>query len=151
MRCKYCSIFIPPVLTKSKRFSPMWRRMFKSGQKTRGFFRWILGEGRICFWYDTWLSDVPLVSFVGDGVAAQPQKVSDFWIGEHWDEEELWRLNEEWGVPAKIIEQIIQVPFDRGVLDRGRWAPTANGNFSVASAWDLVRNRAEKKEVHKLI
>ena len=72
-------------------------------------------------------------------------------MGDQWNEEELWLLAEEVGLPDEIVEEILQVPFDREIRDRGRWKLTGSGDFSSSSAWDLVRNRAEKRLIHELI
>ncbi|XP_042065487.1 uncharacterized protein LOC121809004 [Salvia splendens] len=53
----------------------------------------------------------------------------DFWMGNHWNEEELWILVEEVGLPDEVIGKILQTPFDRREKDRGRWKSTGNGTF----------------------
>ena len=148
---KFCSISFPLVLSRSNRFSPMWRRMFKAGLKYKECFGWVLGEGIISFWYDTWLLDVPLASLCGPQSTPFPQRVCDFWIEDEWDEEELWRVFVEQGVPLEVIEKILLIPFDRGERDRARWRPSPNGNFSVSSAWEVVRHRAEKRTIYDFI
>ncbi|XP_047978624.1 uncharacterized protein LOC125220501 [Salvia hispanica] len=106
---KYCSTSIPMVTYRSNRFSPIWRRMFKVGNLCREQIRWVIGEGNISFWHDSW-----------------------------WNEMELWLLADEVGLADEIVEDILQVPINRREKDRGRWKFSGNGNFSIASAWELV-------------
>ena len=77
--------------------------------------------------------------------------VNELWVGDRWNEMELWILAEEVGLPDEIVEDILQVPFNRREKDRGRWKPSSCGNFSTASAWELVRPRSDRRLVHEMI
>lgn len=72
-------------------------------------------------------------------------------MGDHWDEVKVRMLVEEEGLQEEIAEKILQTPFDRGVRDRGRWKLSGNGDFTTASAWDLVRKRAGKRLILEMI
>ena len=68
----------------------------------------------------------------------KPLNINDFWVGDEWNEMELWLVAEVVGLADEVIEEILHVPFDRGEQDRGRWKLTCDGNFSSSSAWDWL-------------
>ncbi|XP_042056303.1 uncharacterized protein LOC121800878 [Salvia splendens] len=148
---KYCSISFPIVMYRSNRFSPMWRRLFKVGNICPEQVRWVLGDGNINVWYDSWVLNTPLASLCSSSPTYPSLKVNELWAGEQWDEEKVRLLVEEEGFPEEIAEKILQTPFDRGARDRGRWKLSGNGDFSLASAWELVRNRAGKRLIFEMI
>ncbi|XP_042051501.1 uncharacterized protein LOC121796786 [Salvia splendens] len=95
-----------------------WRFREQDSLWAREQVRWVVGEGNINFWFDSWVTNYP--------------------------------LREEEGLPEEVVERILQIPIDNGVRDRGRWKLSRNGEFSTASAWELVRSRAERNEcVHR--
>ena len=91
----------------------------------------MLGEGNISFWHDTWVGNVPLADLCSPGTSLSSLKVSELWEGDQWNEFELWLLVEEVGLPDGVVEEILQVPFDKRNKDRERWKLTGNGNFSI--------------------
>ncbi|XP_042065480.1 uncharacterized protein LOC121808994 [Salvia splendens] len=148
---KYCSISFPLVAYMSNRFSPMWRRLFKVGDLCREQVRWVVGNRNISFWHDSWVLDYPLANLCNSRQTRPSLKVNDLWEGEQWNERDLWVMAEEEGLPEEIVEKILQIPFDKRDRDRGRWKLTVNGQFTLASAWDLVRNRAGKRLIFEII
>ena len=139
------------VAYRSQRFSPMWRRLFKVGSLCRAQTRWVPRDGNINVWHDSWVRSGPLADWCDPSIRLPNLKVSDQWEGDNWNGMEIWLLAKEVGLADEIIEEILQVPFDRRKRDRGRWKPTGNGNFTSASAWELVRNKSEKRIIHELI
>ncbi|XP_042016195.1 uncharacterized protein LOC121764206 [Salvia splendens] len=133
----------------SIKLCPMWRRLFKVGSLCREQVRWVLGNGDINFWHDTWVMNTPLADLCNLGSDNLKLKINELWLGEQWNERELWLLAERTGLPEEIVEKILQIPFDRGGRDKGRWKLTRNGEFTVASAWNLVRNRERNENVHR--
>ncbi|XP_047943058.1 uncharacterized protein LOC125189874 [Salvia hispanica] len=148
---KYCSISFPLVIYRSNRFSPMWRRLFKVGDICREHVRWVLGNGNISFWYDSWVLNLPLVSLCSSTPSSPSLKVNELWVGDRWDEIRVRLLLEEEGLTEEIADRILQTPFDRGSRDRGRWKLSSNGDFFTASAWNLVRKRAGKRLIYEMI
>ncbi|XP_047942726.1 uncharacterized protein LOC125189497 [Salvia hispanica] len=148
---KYCSYSFPLVLYISNRFSPTWRRLFKVGDICREQVRWVLGNGNISVWYDSWVLNSPLASLCSFTPSCPSLKVSELWWEDQWDEMRVRLLVEEEGFSEEIAEKILQIPFDRGARDRGRWKRSSNGDFSTASAWDLVRKRAGKRLIYEMI
>ncbi|XP_042044338.1 uncharacterized protein LOC121790124 [Salvia splendens] len=78
-------------------------------------------------------------------------RVEDFWSNFGWMEEEIFDMLDEWGVPREVCEEILRVPANSWAKDITCWALTPHGNFTVASAWELIRHRGEKLEVYDLI
>ncbi|XP_027184008.1 uncharacterized protein LOC113782315 [Coffea eugenioides] len=62
--------------------------------------------------------------------------VAKFFIGDNWNEAKL-RL---W-LPEPIVLQVLQVQFDPSKKDSMVWSPSANGLFSVSTAWETIRKR----------
>ncbi|XP_047979233.1 uncharacterized protein LOC125221150 [Salvia hispanica] len=111
----------------------------------------MLGEGKISFWDDTWLKDQPISEFCSMTGTPSFARVEDFWTDTGWNEEVTLDVLDEWGVPREVCEEIMDIPINTGAKDIGRWTLTPHGNFTVASAWELIRNRGEKMEVYEFI
>ncbi|XP_042059527.1 uncharacterized protein LOC121804041 [Salvia splendens] len=139
------------VLARSSRFSPIWRRMFKAGVKCKGLIRWMLGEGKIRFWDDTWLEYQPISAFCSKAGIPPFVRVNEFWTDTRWKKDDVLDLLDEWGVPREVTERIMNLPINTEAEDIGRCALTPHGNFTVSSAWELIRNKGEKMEVYEFI
>ena len=148
---KYWSISSSLNIYRSSRFSPIWRRMFKAGIKCQSLIKWMLGEGKISFWDDIWVKDQPISAFCSRAGTPPFVRVKDFWASSGWKKEDISVFLDEWGVPREVSEEIMDIPFNVEARDLGRWALTPHGNFSVSSAWELVRNRGEEREVFEFI
>ncbi|XP_042023127.1 uncharacterized protein LOC121770464 [Salvia splendens] len=140
VHAKYCSRSSPSEVSPSRRHNPVWRHMFQAGQKIQPLMRWVLGNGHICFWDDTWLEDVPLRK-VGNRVTQDNScvLVLDCWDGEEWDDVKLRELLAQRNCPMALLEKIRLTPFQKIKRDICRWTRTGNGNFSTSSAWQLAR------------
>ncbi|WRX28179.1 Ribonuclease H domain - like 10 [Theobroma cacao] len=57
--------------------------------------------------------------------------VHKFYNGDGWD---IVKLNS--CLPMSLIDEILQLPFDRSQEDIAYWALTSNGDFSLWSAWE---------------
>lgn len=89
--------------------------MFKLGSLCREQVRWVVGDGNISFWHDSWVENSPLANMCSPGTALPAIKVKDLWEGNQWNEMELWLLEDEVGLPNEMVERILQVPFDRSM------------------------------------
>ncbi|XP_071905711.1 uncharacterized protein [Coffea arabica] len=105
-----------PGLASAAVGSATWKRVCLVRAITEDNIRWRLGEGFIDLWYDRWLFNEPLSSQV---TGAPPHfLVAEFYTSTGWNTDRLLQLKDE------LI-----------------WAPSADGAFSVSSAWELVRQR----------
>ena len=125
--------------------------MFKAGMKCQSLIRWMVGEGKISFWDDIWLKDQPISAFCSKPGIPPFARVKEFWTDTGWRGEAILNLLNEWGVPREVSEEIMKIPVDTDAEDIGRWALTPHGNFTVASAWELLRHRGERMEVYEFI
>lgn len=100
---------------------------------------WILGDGkRIRFWADKWLSKTPLMDSVTSPLPAgfEELKISDF-----WREGSGWTLNQIVPyVTADVRLRLAAVVVDNvtGANDRLSWGETADGQFTVKSAYGFL-------------
>ncbi|EOY02245.1 Uncharacterized protein TCM_016772 [Theobroma cacao] len=101
----------------------------------RDNIRWRIGKGELFFWHDCWMGDQPLAtlcpSFHND-----MSHVHKFYNGDVWDIEKLNSC-----LPTSLVDEILQIPFDRSQEDVAYWALTSNGDFSFWSAWEAIRQR----------
>ncbi|XP_073062068.1 uncharacterized protein [Primulina eburnea] len=133
---KYCLLAHPACVSSRGFISPTWRRLLQIRPRAESGIRWRVGHGDISFWDDCWFRDVPLSSqteVCGDRGA----RVSHFISEGTWDFDLLCSV-----VAPSFAEQIVLVPILSGELDSARWIHSSDGDFSVKSAWELIRLRA---------
>ncbi|CAL9022934.1 unnamed protein product, partial [Prunus brigantina] len=98
---------------------------------------WRIGMGdKVKFWTDKWLSDIPLMEYEGIGdVLDLDCPVSSFFKHGWWDIERL-----KAAVPVEVVEKILNFPvgFIGTLQDSHIWKHTANGVFTVKSAYQLL-------------
>ncbi|XP_027124270.2 uncharacterized protein [Coffea arabica] len=123
-----------PGLASAAVGSATWKRVCLVRAITEDNIRWRLGEGFIDFWYDRWLFNEPLSSQV---TGAHPHfLVAEFYTSTGWNTDRLLQV-----LPRSIVNIISQTLVDPKLKDELIWAPSADGAFSVSSAWELVRQR----------
>ncbi|KAF5468900.1 hypothetical protein F2P56_013011 [Juglans regia] len=90
-------------------------------------------EGRSSFWFDRWLASGPLCA--SRNVGHSKIRINDVWADGSWDENYLLEL-----VGLEKIEEIMNVVGAGKVgSDITIWKPAIKGDFTSASAWDLIR------------
>ncbi|CAA7014055.1 unnamed protein product [Microthlaspi erraticum] len=104
---------------------------------------WVAGDGRrICFWTDKWLTDQPLEAFA---VSELPANYELCTARDLWSHETGWRFDHIAPyVPENICLELraIVLDCDTGAKDRLSWSASADGQFSVKSAFSLLTNDA---------
>ena len=95
--------------------------------------RWVFGRGRVDFWWDNWLFDELVSSYLEFD---QPPHflVAEFYDRDAWNEERLL----SW-VPMHIVCVINDVYFQSSVKDELVWLPSSSGSFTITSAWNSLR------------
>ncbi|XP_042038362.1 uncharacterized protein LOC121784263 [Salvia splendens] len=106
--------------------------------------KWSLGEGKISFWDDVWVGDRPLRTYCQPGTAFPPNKVSCFLRDGAWHDDKLHELLVRYALPAHVLDVIRAVPIEVGGRDVMRWSLTGDGEFSTASAWELIQTRSPR-------
>ncbi|KAL0400828.1 UNVERIFIED_CONTAM: putative ribonuclease H protein [Sesamum latifolium] len=63
------------------------------------------------------------------------ERVNYYWKNGEWDKDKLSLV-----LPMDLVQKVVAIPFDDIVNDKPCWKVDPTGNFSVKSAWELVRN-----------
>lgn len=111
---------------------------------------WRIGDGASThFWTDKW-SSVGILSdhALDTSLIDNDLLVQDFWVNNEWDKVLLYAC-----LPPDIVEQITCIPISMsGLCDRLIWTHTANGKFSVKSAYlSTMDDSTNHSHVWKLI
>ncbi|XP_019228301.1 PREDICTED: uncharacterized protein LOC109209485 [Nicotiana attenuata] len=112
---------------------------------------WHPRMGSSLFWYDNWTGLRALYFLVPQDFGVD-ESVHNAWEvvdREGWDAERLVEL-----LPEEFVEHILQnikPPTAQRVLDVPCWMLEPRGYFSVKTAWDYLRRRAEPMNAFKMI
>ncbi|KAG7559686.1 Reverse transcriptase domain [Arabidopsis thaliana x Arabidopsis arenosa] len=111
--------------------------------------RWVLGNGRdIRFWTDKWLCNEPLVERV---IMELPNESLQWRVKDLWQEGTGWCLDAI--VPYVTINtrlELAAIVVDNvtGSRDRLAWGETADGQFTVKSAYTMItRDESPKQDM----
>lgn len=75
----------------------------------------------------------PLAYHVFDRVRLSNTKVQQFFINEQWNE----GMIRQHAPPIKILQT--KVHYNANVPDKANWRLSESGQFTVASAWEIIR------------
>nr|XP_027120329.1 uncharacterized protein LOC113737276 [Coffea arabica] len=128
-----------------ERATDTWKRLVAVRQMAEQNIRWCLGEGLVDFWKDRWVFNEPLESVVG-GSDKPHFQVAEFIARDGWDEQRLGR----W-VPGFVVQAIKEVSHDVARKDMMVWVPSPSGDFTVRSAWEVLRQRRLRSVVDSLL
>lgn len=134
MHSKYIQELHPSVVSFA-RPSPIWRRLDEIRHFAESRICWSVGKGDVDFWYDRWLSEEPLIR---DCQVVDPPSylVKDLHSEGGWNLPILRKY-----LPAQVVARITQVRLYPEYEDFMVWTPSSSGYFSVASAWEALRQR----------
>ncbi|WRX16203.1 Reverse transcriptase zinc-binding domain - like 6 [Theobroma cacao] len=135
LRTKYCLGRIPHHIQPKLHDSHIWKRMISGREMALQNIRWKIGKGDLFFWHDCWMGDKPLAASFPE-VQNDMSHVYHFYNGDTWDVDKLKSF-----LPTVLVEEILQVPFDKSREDVAYWTLTSNGDFSTRSAWEMIRQR----------
>ncbi|XP_040991014.1 uncharacterized protein LOC121238253 [Juglans microcarpa x Juglans regia] len=95
-------------------------------------------EGRSSFWFDRWLASGPLCASRDFGHSEI--RIKDVWVDGSWDENYLLKL-----VGLEKTEEIMNgIVAGKVGSDITIWKSEVKGEFTSASAWDLIRVKGTK-------
>ncbi|CAL1393436.1 unnamed protein product [Linum trigynum] len=118
-----------------------WSSFAKAGNLLRKGCAWNIHRGnRTKFWYDIWLSQVPLQELVTDQI---PEADQDLLVEEFVDEDGNWKTEEfEHILPVDIVRKITTRAVDPLSTEEDTLLlqPTPNGRFSTKSAYQLLQD-----------
>ncbi|CAA7029674.1 unnamed protein product [Microthlaspi erraticum] len=109
--------------------------------------RWVVGDGeQIQFWLDSWLSDRPLIHSATGELPGNAQLLlaKDMWReGMGWDFTRIGPF-----LPENLKLELMAVVLDHviGATDRISWKGSADGEFSVSSAYRLITRDAQPRQ-----
>ncbi|XP_042035116.1 uncharacterized protein LOC121781444 [Salvia splendens] len=141
MMQKYCSNGSPLAPTPMSRGSPTWKRLTKAWGHAHPHIRWLVGTGRICFWDDIWLGDIPLRETCIDERGNPMTTVSEFFTNGTWDVPKLQLPHDQAGLPQPIIDRIRNTPIITEDPDVPRWTLSRRGNFTLAVTREVSRSQ----------
>ncbi|KAG7533623.1 Ribonuclease H domain [Arabidopsis thaliana x Arabidopsis arenosa] len=127
--------------------SSTWRSVIGGLKEvvTRGS-RWVVGDGReVRFWTDKWLSNEPLLDSV---VTDVPTDQMELRVKELWREGTGWIFNRITPYVSHSARlQLMAVVIDNitGARDRLSWGETADGEFTVKSAYALLTRNSDPR------
>lgn len=109
--------------------------------------RLLVLDGSSLFLTSNWTGSGPLVDQLDDfPLALQDAKISDLY-GEHGWDSNLLSSN----LPASMVQQVCAFSFHFiDEPDRLIWEPHASGLFSVASAFQVLRQKRTKRPALKV-
>ncbi|XP_060202597.1 uncharacterized protein LOC132631015 [Lycium barbarum] len=110
---------------------------------------WETHNGTAKFWYDNWTKLRALHYVVPDDfiIDDSVEDVSHFITEEGWNEDLLHHY-----LPEEIVNHVVKelkVHIEEGQWDKPWWMMISTGKFTVSSAWELLRQRANYSQVYK--
>lgn len=132
LRAKYCQGKHPALVTSHLQDSPNWKRLLLASPLTEPYIRWMANTGNLSFWYDCWVGECSLASFI-DFIPCTALLVKDVWIDGHWNIPMLHTL-----LPSHLVDAIAAISLDLSCCDVPYWTLSRHGTFTLTSAWHHV-------------
>ncbi|XP_070048168.1 uncharacterized protein [Nicotiana tomentosiformis] len=139
---KYCKKELPTVV-HFRGGSHVWRQMLNAREEVEHEIIWELKSGTTNIWHENWTGLGALYHVLPEDfpINEDLQEVAKLRQGEACDDQLLDQtFNEE---IAKHIRLNVHYEGSEGYWDRPYWMPTPSGKFSVSSAWQILRHRAD--------
>ena len=140
------------VVRPSSSSSWNWQNMLKLRDRIRPHLKHTIGNGETTsLWYDNWHPRGPLIlnwdhRIIVDSGLSQEAKVSSIICNNQWQ----WPRSPTVDL-CDISSTMPSYAPNQAKMDSVKWAPSANGKFSAASAWELIRNPNPKVPWFKLV
>lgn len=117
--------------------SSIWRRIIRSKSVAESHIKWIVGEGSLNFWKDSWWSD----SKIGEDIQI-PENLQQLLVKDTL-ENSTRREDVCFGKFSRAdIDDLKKMKNLKNVEpDRCIWTANPSGDFSIKSAWELCRQR----------
>ncbi|XP_049401641.1 uncharacterized protein LOC125865486 [Solanum stenotomum] len=138
LKAKYCSVDHPTIVQWKPGQSHSWQAMLKIREEVEQEFFWKTNKGNSSFWFDKWNEFGSLYELLENTLIYQHITIKDVFQQGHWN----WNaLNPQ---PPDHIKHIItnfNINLANNLDDIPLWTAAESGNFSVSSAWKLLRKR----------
>ncbi|KAH0664078.1 hypothetical protein KY284_029009 [Solanum tuberosum] len=129
--------------------SHVWRKMMTVKDEVEHNIWWQVKAGNSSFWFDNWTQQGALYYVDGENAIEKELKVQELIRGGEWDIQGLRsKLSEE--MTTHVVENT-KPPTDSQRNDTPWWMGSTQGNFTMKSAYELLRRRNENKEEYRRI
>ncbi|WMV13941.1 hypothetical protein MTR67_007326 [Solanum verrucosum] len=145
---KYCKKQ-HPVIAQGTGISHVWRKMIQIREEVEHNIWWQVKAGEASFWFDNWTKQGALYYLEEQNHGEEEIEVKQFIQERRWNKGKLNQYVSEEMVQY-ITENISPVLIETG-KDKAWWMGSTTGNFTVKSAWDLLRHRRDEREILKFI
>ncbi|KAJ8531186.1 hypothetical protein K7X08_026620 [Anisodus acutangulus] len=102
---------------------------------------WKVGKSEVSFWFDKWCNLGPLCDYLPEGFNSGKLKLNEVLIDEEWN----WY---DWDtiIPQHVMVDIegMGININPSIPDKPIWMLDNSGKFSMASAWQLLRQKQPK-------
>ena len=128
--------------------SQIWRYLTRNRKEVENHISWKIQSGNCSFWWDNLLGDGALATYCDRVSSVNNMKIGDFLDDGKWNERAI-RQN----VPPLLIPSILNHSFQykEGRLDAAIWMHEDNGQFTIASAWRIIRRKKLTDPINKCI
>ncbi|XP_075095490.1 uncharacterized protein LOC142173745 [Nicotiana tabacum] len=147
---KYCKKE-PPTVVRFRGGSHVWRQMLNAREEVEHEIVWELKSGTTNIWHENWTGFGALYHVLPEDFPINEglQEVAELRQGETWDDQLLDQtFNKE---IAEHIRLNVHYEGSEGYWDKPYWMPTPSGKFSVSSAWQILRHKADPNQEFKLM
>nr|XP_016486709.1 PREDICTED: uncharacterized protein LOC107806947 [Nicotiana tabacum] len=147
---KYCMKELPTVV-QFRKGSKVWKQILNAREEVEHDILWEMKSGTTNVWHENWTG-------LGALYHVLPE---DFPINEDLQEAAQLRQEEAWNdqlFDQSFTEEItnhirssVQYEGSEDYWDGQYWMPIPSGKFSVSSAWQMLRHRADTNQEYKLM
>ncbi|KAK6782008.1 hypothetical protein RDI58_019804 [Solanum bulbocastanum] len=145
LRAKYCQRSNPISKKWDTGESQAWKLMMRNKHTVENHIQWKIRDGSSSFWWDNWLGVGPLAQYTTDSNRFNNDRISDFMQDGQWKMRKVLQL-----APQQHVHRILamQIQLQHGQKDQAVWKLNTNGNFSVSSAWNIIRETRNKTKIN---
>ena len=147
LKAKYCQRANPVAKKYDSGDSIVWRYLTKNRHKVESLIKWSIHSGTCSFWWDNWLENVSLANHCAHISSLNNSRLADFFIDGKWNESLISQH-----VPPLLIPKILQTNFKykEGKEDTAIWIPDETGNFTISSAWEVIRKKISHDPINNI-
>ncbi|XP_049368399.1 uncharacterized protein LOC125833298 [Solanum verrucosum] len=139
---KYCKKH-HPVIAIGWGASHVWRKMIVVREEVEHNIWWQIRAGTSSFWFDNW-TRMGALYYIENGQNSEEEvEVHEFTIEGRWDEQKLNTI-----LSTEMVEYIIEStkpPSTNSQHDQPWWMANTQGDFTVKSAWKILRRKHESR------
>ncbi|XP_004248595.1 uncharacterized protein [Solanum lycopersicum] len=148
LKAKYCQRANPLAKKYDSGDSLVWRYLTRNRLKVESLIKWQIHSGTSSFWWDNWLDNENLASQSDHISSLNNGVVTDFIKDGKWNESLIRHQVNPLFIP-KILQT--KLNYSTGKEDNAIWIPTETGNFTIASAWECIRNKRPIDTINTII